>query len=189
MTLFCCDIHAHCIPRSLVADLRRGPAIDGVRLEERRGQPWIVHRQGPTYPLDPTAHDLEARLQAMDAMGIDAAVVTLQPTLLFYWVETSEAADWARAVNDDIARMAAESGGRVTGVATLPMQDTDAAIVEAKRAVTDLGLKGAQIAPMVLDRTLDDDDYFPVLQTLEHLDVPVILHPYFVGVGHRPGLE
>lgn len=189
MTTPCCDIHAHFIPPSLVEDLRSGSAIDGMQLEDRDGQPWVTHRQGPKYPLQPELHDTEARLALMDRMGIDVALVSLSPTLLFYWLESSEAADWARRANDDIAALVAEGGGRIEGIAQLPMQDADAAIAEARRAKDELGFKGVQLAPMILDRTLDDDDFFPVLEELDRLGLPMMLHPYFVGAGDRPGLD
>ncbi|MPZ87596.1 MAG: amidohydrolase family protein [Nitriliruptorales bacterium] len=185
----CCDIHAHFIPPSLVEDLRKGSAVDGLQLENRGGEPWVLHRQGPSYPLSPELHDLEARMALMDRLGIDVAVVSVSPTLLFYWLDSSAAADWARQVNNDIARLVAAAGGRVVGVATLPMQDADASVAEAERATSELGLRGVQMGPMILDRTLDDDAYFPVLSTLERLDVPMIMHPYFVGAGNRPGLD
>jgi aminocarboxymuconate-semialdehyde decarboxylase len=185
----CCDIHAHFIPDSILADMRTGSAIDGVALEDRDGSPWVVHRQGPKYPLQPELYDLEARFAMMDRLGIDVAVVSLSPTLLFYWLESSEAADWARTANDDLARLVASSGGRIEGVAQLPLQDADAAIAELRRAKHDLGLKGVQLAPMVMDRTLDVDDYYPVLEELDRLEMPMILHPYFVGAGDRPGMD
>lgn len=184
----CCDIHAHFIPDSIVADMRAGSAIDGVRMEDRDGTPWVVHRQGPKYPLQPELHQLPARLALMDRLGIDVAVVSLSPTLLFYWLEPSEAADWARTANDDLARLVADGGGRIEGIAQLPMQDADLAIAELQR-VKELGLRGVQLAPMIMDRTLDVDDYYPVLEELDRLRMPMVLHPYFVGAGDRPGMD
>ena len=184
----CCDIHAHFVPPSLVEDLRGGTALDGMQMEDRDGQPWVLHRQGPKYPLQPELHDLDARLALMDRLGIDVAAVSVSPTLYFYWIEASEAADWARRTNDDIAKLAADANGRVVGIAHLPMQDPDAAIAEAER-VKELGFKGVQMAPMILDRPLDEEDHFSVLQALERLGLPVILHPYFVGAGNRAGLD
>lgn len=185
----CVDVHAHFFPPSLVEDLRDGDAIDGMRLEERGGQPWVVHRQGPNYPLSPELYDLEARFALMDERGIDVAAVSLSPTLLFYWLDGDDAADWARRVNDEIRTLVQQAAGRVIGVAHLPMQDTDAAVAEAERARQELDLRAAQLAPMILDRPLDEDDHVEVLAALERLGLPAILHPYFVGAGNRPGLD
>lgn len=185
----CVDVHAHFFPPSLVEDLRAGDAIDGMRLEERDGQPWVVHRQGPNYPLSPELYDLEARFALMDERGIDVAAVSLSPTLLFYWLEGPDAADWARRVNDELRSLVDEADGRVIGVAHLPMQDPAAAVAEAERARQQLDLRAVQLAPMILDRPLDEDDHVEVLTALERLGLPAILHPYFVGAGHRPGLD
>lgn len=185
----CCDVHAHFVPSSLVEDLNRGPALDGMRLEDRDGQSWVAHRQGERSPLSRELHDLDARLARMDEQEIDVAVVSLSPTLLLYWLEASEGADWARRVNEDLARLVEAADGRIVGIAHLPMQDSDAAIAEAEYSSRVLGLRGAQVAPMIADRPLDDEHHVVVLEALERLRMPVLLHPYFVGAGHRPGLD
>jgi len=185
----CVDIHAHFFPPGLVEDLRSGDAIDGMRIEERDGQTWVVHRQGPNYPLSPELYDLDARLALMDKKGIDVAAVSLSPTLLFYWLDQAEASDWARKVNDEIQVLVEQAGGRVAGVAHLPMQTPAGAVAEARRAKEQLGLRAVQLAPTILDTPLDDPDYVEVLSALDQMKLPMMLHPYFVGAGNRPGLD
>ncbi len=184
------DLHAHFIPPGLAQDMRDGRAVDGVRTETGLdGQEFVVHRQGPRYPLSPGLYDVDARLGIMDEMGIDTAVVSLSPTLLMYWVEPSDAVTHAQRVNEQLAAAVALAPDRLLGSAHVPMQDPDAAVAEVQRATGELGLRGVQIAPMVSDRTLDEDDLFPVLEAIEQAGVPLTLHPYFVGAGHRPGLD
>jgi aminocarboxymuconate-semialdehyde decarboxylase len=89
-------------------------------------------------------------------------------------------------VNDALAAFAAGSGGRITAVATLPMQDPAAAAGELRRAVTELGMRGAEIGPDVAGTPLDDPGPRTVLAAAAGLGVPLILHPYYVGA--RPGL-
>lgn len=185
----CCDIHAHFVPPSLIKALRRGPVLGGIELHHEDGVDWIVHPTGPRQPLGDELYELDARIARMDRMGIDVAVVSVSPTLLNYSLEPAAARDWARQVNEDLARLVRESGGRVVGAAHLPMQDSAAAIDEAQHAARTLGLRGAQLAPMVLDRGLDENDHATVLEALQELDLPVLLHPYFVGAGNRPGLD
>lgn len=185
----CCDIHAHFVPPSLVDALRHGPALGGIELHHDSGVDWIVHPSGPRQPLDAELYELDGRLARMDRTGIDVAVVSVSPTLLNYSLDAAAARDWARQVNEELAGLVRESGGRVVGAAHLPMQDPAAAIDEARYAARTLGLRGAQLGPMVLDRGLDEEDHFAVLEALQELDLPVLLHPYFVGAGNRPGLE
>jgi len=175
------DVHTHFIPPELLADAARGQAPDGVAQEVVDGVPWLVHRQGYRYPVPPPFHDVEARLAAMDALGVDVAVVSIAPTLFLYWADPDEAADFCRAANDALARFAAASGGRIVTLATLPLQAPDAAIKELHRAVAHLGLRGAEIGPRVEEVPLDDPTMLPLLDTAQDLGVPLVLHPYYVG--------
>lgn len=180
------DVHNHFIPAGVIADARRGAGFDGLGVETLDGHEALVHRQGYRYPIDPAFYDIEKRLAAMDEMGTDVAVVSVAPTMFMYWAAADETVDFARQANDALASMVAESGGRLAGVATLPMQDTDAAAAELRRAVGELGMRGAEIGPVVEDCPLDDPGVRPVLATAAELGVPLILHPYYVG--SRPGL-
>lgn len=181
------DVHNHFIPPELVGDARRGGGFDGVTVERRDGRDWMVHRQGFAYPLHASFHDLSARLEAMDALEIDRAVMSISPTTFFYWADASGTVDFCRLANDSMAKFARASGGRIHPVAALPMQDPPAAAAELDRAVTELGMFGAQIGPVIEDTPLDDASMAPVLETAQRLDVPLILHPYYVG--SKPGLE
>ena len=180
------DVHTHYIPPELLAAARRGAAIDGLTTTEVDGVTWMVHRQGFRYPVWPAFHDLEERLASMDERGIDLAVLSIAPPLYFYWIDASEAIDFCREANESLARYAARSGGRIVAVATLPMQDPDAAVKELRRAVGELGMRGAEIGTVVEGTPLDRDGPRQVLAAAEELGVPLILHPYYVGT--RPGL-
>lgn len=181
------DIHAHVIPPALVAAMRTGDAPDGVRLEGPGDTPTVVHRQGYRYPLLRAFHDVETRLAVMDAQGTDFAVLSIAPPLLMYWVDAAVALDSARLVNDTIADMVAMAPTRFAGLATLPMQDPAASVAELRRAVLELGLRGAQVGPHIEGAPLDGDDLRPVLAAAAELGVPLVVHPYYVG--STPGLD
>lgn len=187
MTIPVTDIHNHFTPPGFVEEARRGTAFDGVRLEQVDGTDWMVHRQGFRYPMPPAFYDLESRLATMDHMGIDNAIVSLNVQLYFYWAEASQAVGFARSANDAMAEFVGSSSGRLHGLATLPMQDPDAAVAELERAVGDLGLLGAEIGPEVEGTPLDDPGVVGVLEAAQRLGVPLVLHPYYVGP--RVGLE
>ena len=180
------DVHTHFVPPEVLADARRGAGFDGLRTEQRDGQEWLVHRQGFRYPVPPVYFDLAARLRAMDERATSHAVLSIAPTLFMYWADASEAAGFCRAANDALAAFAAGSGGRITAVAALPLQDPDAAVTELRRAVTGLGMRGAEIGPEAAGTPLDDPALRPVLAAAADLGVPLIVHPYYVGA--LPGL-
>lgn len=180
------DVHTHFVPPEVVTAARRGSGFDRMVIERSGGQEWLVHRQGFRYPLPPVFFDVDARLRSMDERGVSHAVLSIAPTMFMYWTRASEASAFCRAANDALAAAAAAAGGRVTAVATLPMQDPVAAVAELRRAVGELGMRGAEIGPNVEDTPLDHAAVRPVLATAAQLGVPLILHPYYVGA--RPGL-
>ena len=180
------DVHTHFVPAEVLHDARAGAGFDGLRAERSGGAERLLHRQGFGYPVPPVYYDVTARLAAMDERGVDHAVISLAPTLFMYWVPGPEAAGFCRRANDALAAFAAASGGRMTAVAALPMQDPPAAAAELHRAVTALGMRGAEIGPNVEEAELDDAAFRPVLRAAAELGVPLILHPYYVGA--RPGL-
>ncbi len=96
--------------------------------EHGDGQEWLVHRQGFRWPVPPVFYDLAARLESMDRRGIGHAVLSAAPQLFMYWPTAARRPGFCRAVNDALAAFAAGSGGRITAVATLPMQDPGAAV-------------------------------------------------------------
>jgi aminocarboxymuconate-semialdehyde decarboxylase len=181
------DVHTHFVPFDVIADAWRGVGFDGIRAERGGGTEWLVHRQGFRFPVPPVFYDAEARLASMDERGISHAVLSIAPQLFMYWTEPGEAAGFCRAANDDLAAFAAGSAGRISAVATLPMQDPAAAVAELTRAVTELGMRGAEIGPHVDGLPLDDPAVRPVLAASVDLGVPLIVHPYYVAP--RPGLE
>jgi aminocarboxymuconate-semialdehyde decarboxylase len=175
------DVHNHFLPAEVVADARRGNGFDGITVEDG----WVVHRQGYRYPLHPAFSDVGKRLAAMDAVGIDQAILSIAPQMFMYGAADG-AADFARSCNDALAAAAWSADGRLTPVASLPMADPGAAANELRRAVGRLNMRGAMIGPLVEGAALDDPAFDPVLACADELGVPLILHPYYVGTAEPP---
>jgi aminocarboxymuconate-semialdehyde decarboxylase len=183
ITIF--DIHTHFIPPEFVADARAGRALDRIQLQRREGVEWLLHPQGYGYPLSPEFFDHDAKHRQMDRLGIDAALLSLTPTLFFYWLDAAAAGDFCRQANDSLSTFVAASD-RLEGVAVVPLQDPEAAATELRRAVRDLGLRGVEVGTTMEAVPLDDPRFDPFFAAAAQLDVPVILHPYYVGT--RPNL-
>jgi aminocarboxymuconate-semialdehyde decarboxylase len=181
------DVHNHFIPMAAVDAARKGAGFDGLTTEAVDGREWLVHRQGYRYPLARGFYDLGERLRSMDERRIDEAVLSISPTMFMYWTPGAEAADFCRQANDEMAAFGQASGGRLHPVAALPMQDPGLAAAELRRAVTELGMRGAQIGPHIEGTWLDQGEIRAVLAAAQDLGVPLILHPYYIG--SKPGLE
>jgi predicted TIM-barrel fold metal-dependent hydrolase len=121
----------------------------------------------------------ELRLADMDAHGVDMQVLSLMSGVEFI-PDPAVAVAVARQVNDYLAKVVAAHPTRFAGFAALPLQDPDAAVVELRRAVVDLGLKGVLHNDHVLGHYLDEPQFRPVWAELERLGVTLYLHPAMV---------
>jgi uncharacterized protein len=120
----------------------------------------------------------EQRLRVMDDAGIDMQVLSVAAPGT-QQVPTEHAAELSRAVNDRCAEVVAAHPARFNALATLPTQDPDAAIVEAKRAISELGFCGVVINGHTQGRFLDAPEFDDLLAAVEELDVPIYLHPTY----------
>jgi aminocarboxymuconate-semialdehyde decarboxylase len=175
------DVHTHYIPPFVLDEAATGDVL-GVRAEGG----WLIHPEGYRYPAHPEFVDPAAKLAQMDRLGIDLSVFSIAPPLFFYEAEAQPAVAFARRANDALAELI-EGHERLLGFATLALQDAAAAAAELERSVRELGLVGAQIGTNCGPLPLDAPELAPVLETADALEVPLLLHPYYVGP--KPMLE
>lgn len=175
------DIHTHFIPPAIIEDARKGRALDNVKIERHEDAEWVIHPQGYRYPLSAEFWDLDAKLRQMDQLGLDKSILSISPTMFFYWADADSAADFCRMANETVAEMSAGSGGRLYGMATVPLQDPEKAVEELRHAAGTIGLYGVEIGTVMEETPLDDPKFDPFFSAAEELDVPVVLHPYYVG--------
>jgi aminocarboxymuconate-semialdehyde decarboxylase len=64
-----------------------------------------------------------------------------------------------------------------TFVAAVSMTDVDGSVMEARRAVKELGAGGIQIFTNIAGRPLDDPAFEKIFATMAELDLPIWLHP------------
>ncbi|QNP76188.1 amidohydrolase [Streptomyces roseirectus] len=119
----------------------------------------------------------ELRLADMDEHGVDVQVLSLTPPGVEAIADPAEAVAMARRVNDHLAGVVAAHPTRFAGFAALPFQDPRAAVVELRRAVERLGLKGVLHNDHVQGHYLDEPQFRPVWAELERLGVTLYLHP------------
>lgn len=118
----------------------------------------------------------ERRLAAMDAAGIELAVLSnvgnVQPI-----PDASTAEAYATQANDYLAEVVAQRPDRFAAFATVAMQDPVHGADELERAVTQLGMKGAMIFGPTVDKYPDHTDFDPFWERAAALAVPIYLHP------------
>ena len=118
----------------------------------------------------------------MDRLGIDHQLLSPNPLTYFYAQPAAAATAFCRAHNDAMARTVRAHPDRFSGLAQLPMQDVDAAVSELRRAIGDLGLRGAYIGNDFAGVNLATRALDTFWAALAELDVPVVVHPAPVDV-------
>jgi predicted TIM-barrel fold metal-dependent hydrolase len=139
--------------------------------------------------LDPRGHDmtsqiravsalvdLDERFRAMDQLHDYAQIISLvTPPIESYG---SLANDMARLANDGMAELVRRFPERFVGfVASLPMNDPDSLLIEAGRAVKELGAVGVQVFSNVSGFALDRPETMALFDMMAELDRPIWLHP------------
>lgn len=124
--------------------------------------------------------DMEARVEMLNKQWPDLQqVLTLAvppPEVLF---GPDKSPDAARLANDEMYEICKKWPDKFpVFVATVAMNNPDAAIAEMDRAITKLGARGIQICTNVAGRPLDEPEFFPVFERItKHHDLPIFMHP------------
>ena len=132
---------------------------------------------GAPNPLELLPEIGEIRLKSMDETGITVQVLSNSgpgPDLL----PGADGIALARELNDHLAAAVARHPDRFAGFASLPLQTPDAAAVELKRAVKELGFVGGMVNGTTEGRFLDHPSYDSLLAAAVELDVPIYIHPH-----------
>lgn len=112
------------------------------------------------------------RITAMDAGRLSLQVLSQQSATGL------EDPEGCRKANDAVQTAITANPERFAGFAVIPMALPNEAAIELKRAVLELGFKGAMIWNHLKDGTyFNGAQYDPVFAMAEKLDVPIYLHP------------
>jgi predicted TIM-barrel fold metal-dependent hydrolase len=126
----------------------------------------------------PVLYDLNERFRVMDRFPEYVQVLTLASPPVEAAGPPALARDLARLANDEMAELVRRHPDRFLGfAASLPMNDPDASLREADRAIDDLGALGVQIFTNVNGLPLDDARFEPLFARMAELDRPIWVHP------------
>lgn len=172
------DVHAHCIPPTLIERLRsEGPAL-GIELrDEGRGEQAVIADRVRLAPFNPVLTDMDARLAAMDATGVDVQLLSGWVDLTAYALDGDAGARYSRLYNEILVDEAGKHPDRFRALGTVPLQHPEHAAEELAHAVRGLGMAGVQIATTVAGTDLDQAGLDPFWEAAEDLGCPIVLHP------------
>jgi aminocarboxymuconate-semialdehyde decarboxylase len=178
------DIHAHFVPEEYLQLIEKEGEPYGLRLRPGPNGPLIVTAQAAIGPITAHYHNLDLRLKAMDAQGVAVHALSLMPPMV-YWAEGALGLQLARLVNNAMAEASRPRSDRFVALATLPLQDPEAAVAEVERAVKELGCRGIYLGTNVRGKELTDPAFIPVFECIQTLNVPIFLHPLNVIGSQR----
>lgn len=129
--------------------------------------------------------DLDARIAAMDAMGVDVQAVSISPTQYYYWAPPELAERIVRVANEGIAELCAARPDRLVGLATVALQHPTLAAEQMRYAVEALGLRGIEISTRADTIELDDPRLSALWLVAESTQALVFIHPLGCPFGSR----
>ena len=173
------DVHAHYLPESAVPHMGHGQVQ--VKMETWNGVTDSITVNGIAVGATiQQLSDIDSIVATTDREGIDRRVLSPPPFTYRYWDEPDNSADLARLVNDATASAVEARPDRFVGLATVPLQNTDAAISELRRARDDLGLVGVTLGTNVAGGNVSDEVRLPFLAEVAESGMPILIHPDFV---------
>jgi aminocarboxymuconate-semialdehyde decarboxylase len=173
-------VHNHAVPREAVELLR---ASDGYPIKVEGD---VVEADRVRAELTPSFLDPAAKLEQLERVGLQAAVVSGSPALFAYEADPQRGAALCRAVNGGLADFCGHDATRFRWLAHVPLQAPDAAeelVAEAAGA----GAVGAQIGTSVAGTPLSEAGLDPFWAAAEEHDMALIVHPAYNNP--HPGLD
>ena len=136
----------------------------------------------------PTLVDLEARFRIMDAFDGYIQVISIASPPAYAIAPAPAAIELARIANDELAELVQKYPERfAAGIATLPMNDPEAAVAEAERAIKDLRLRAVEVYTDIGGKPLDAPEFMPFYEKMAELGRPIFIHP--LGEMSTPDYE
>jgi predicted TIM-barrel fold metal-dependent hydrolase len=166
------DVHHHYLPPQVLSALQR----------QAGGASRLVNDR-ISITLQPLLADVDAHLEAMDAAGVETALLTYSGVSVL-------GRGVCAALNDGLAAVQAAHPGRFVGAAHVDLDDASAAR-DLERCVDELGFGVLALPTSTPERALDDPYLEPIWEAAENFGLPVVLHPSMrpAGASTDYGLE
>jgi len=159
------DIFNHIFPKRYVERMQQVASNFKDVGKRVRGVPMLV--------------DLDVRFEIMDKYEDYQQILSTATPPVDAYAQPVDAIDLAQRGNDGMAELVERYPSRFPGfIASLPMNDTDAAMRELERSMGALAARGIQLCSNVQGRALDAPEFQPIFAAMAAYDLPIWLHPY-----------
>ena len=169
------DMHAHFY----------GGGLAGM-LHARKERPYLRRRDDGTdamvamngeFPFKPGYHDISVGLAQMDRQGLTHRLLTFPGALGVDVLPADEVAPAISAFNTHLAELHATTGGRIFGLAGLPLADIGLSVAEVRRVRRDLRLPGLILPSNYFNSLAEAKTLAPILAAADETGCHIMLHP------------
>jgi len=184
------DIHTHIIPLEFINGAIRNQDKFMVKINTMESGCFVFqHEQGFVYEVTPKFYDAKTRLQEMKRRSLSHEVLSVSPTIFYYWSDLDTACEVARLCNDVLGRWIQDDPEHFKAFGTVPMQDCNNAVSELEYVMSKPGFVGIEIGGLIEGTPLADPYYLPFFEAAEALNALIFIHPYYVGPRPGSGME
>ena len=179
------DVHSHYFGPEVLEALRKHGETCKTPVATRPDGRLIVHTpERPYGPIAPAFYDLDLHLEYMRALDIERQMLVAPPFLFLYWTREAAAYRLMEMENDSMAAAVQRHPDRFVGFGTVMLQDVPASVRECER-VKRMGLRGIEIGSNIEGRGIEEEEFWPVFEAAEALDLAVLIHPANVAGQER----
>jgi aminocarboxymuconate-semialdehyde decarboxylase len=179
------DVHAHYYPEAYLNLIEAAGGPFGAKIE--RTANGMKVQVGPLFagPVHSKFICIEERLEAMDKQGVTVQALSLTQPMV-YWAPPPLSRQLSATFNDAVAQAHEDHSARLVGLAIIPMQHTETALLELERVAALPGIRGVYMATCVAGKDLSDPSFWPIYERIEDLGLPIFLHPVeVIGMTDR----
>lgn len=134
---------------------------------------------------NPPLCNIDIRRRLLDRYPDVKQVINISlPALDDSIVSRNDAIELAKIANEEMAELVDTYPDKfVAAAACLAVNDIDACVQEAERAITQLGHRGIQVFTKMNGVPLYDKKFWPLFELMVAHDLPILIHPVGGGVG------
>jgi aminocarboxymuconate-semialdehyde decarboxylase len=166
------DVHSHYLPSETIREF--SGTIEKTQIENN----FKITMGGKVIsPMPRGFFDAQSRIQEVKELGIDRQILSPTHHVFNYSSSSEIAAKISRSQNDGLSAVCRDNRQLFSGNATLPMQDSRAAITELDRSYSKLEIEGVEIGTNIAGKNLDNESLCPVDERIQELKLPIFVHP------------
>lgn len=171
-------MHTHIMPKQLPKWAKKF-GYDGFIHLDHHKEGFARMMQGETFfrEIEQNCWDPEIRIPEYASFNTQVQVICTIPVLFAYFAKPEHCLEVSEFLNGDIANIVHKYPKNYVGLGTIPMQAPELAVKELER-IKKIGLKGIQIGSNINNKNLNEEEFFPIWEACQELDLAVMVHPW-----------